>query len=188
MDNLDKMDEMDKSKFRGVGNTKQPRTRVKNWCFTLNNYTLDEIKELETWFDGKGLYVFQEETGDSGTPHLQGFVTFNERIDLSKLVKINRRIHWEVSRNVEASRMYCYKEESRTGDIYSNFDYTVEIGKNGRTDGEKQGSKNKKLLYEDIMRDVWRNNFLLTKSKEFMDDIDKLDLGGGLHASMWGPL
>ncbi len=96
------------------------KKKVRTWCFTLNNYTQDEIVGLVEAF--KGLkYVFQEETGDNGTPHLQGVVSYKNQVYLSHCKEINGRAHWEVCRNTSAARAYCRKEETRSGEVYSNL-------------------------------------------------------------------
>lgn len=95
------------------------RIRARNWVFTLNNYTQDEIKELAQ----QESYLFQEETGENGTPHLQGMLMFKNPMSLSSMKKINGRAHWEPCKNKIASIQYCSKERTRTGQIFSNFDY-----------------------------------------------------------------
>lgn len=104
-------------------NTKEPsqknRIRVRNWCFTLNNYTPEEVKSLAQ----QESYLFQEETGENGTPHLQGLLSFKNPMSLSSLKRINGRAHWEPCRNKIASIQYCCKESTRTGKIYCNYDY-----------------------------------------------------------------
>ena len=89
-----------------------------NWCFTFNNYEgqITELKiDLNRICDK---YVFQEETGEEGTPHLQGSIHLKNRMRLTELKKINKNIHWEPTRNLEAADKYACKEETRTGKIY----------------------------------------------------------------------
>ena len=69
---------------RGVGNTKPPCNKKKqiscskHWCFTLNNYTSEDISKISS-NSSIVLYVFQEETGENGTKHLQGYIEFFPR-------------------------------------------------------------------------------------------------------------
>jgi len=107
----------------GLGNTIIRPARVSNarsrhWCFTLNNYTPDEVNIL-TSLECK--YVFQEETGEKGTPHLQGYINFPNAKTLGGVRKILPRAHWEITKNIQASIQYCSKEESRTGAIYTTI-------------------------------------------------------------------
>jgi hypothetical protein len=46
------------------------------WCFTLNNYTTDELEFLSSSILGSGEYnyIIGKEIGESGTPHLQGYI------------------------------------------------------------------------------------------------------------------
>lgn len=85
-------------------------SRARNFCFTLNNYTEGEVTEIKNW-DVKYL-VFGKEVGDSGTPHLQGYVCFVNAKSLTSLKKLSRSAHWEISRGTprEASD-YCKKDE-----------------------------------------------------------------------------
>ena len=48
------------------------------------------------------------EVGESGTPHLQGFVYFkNARV----MPKWNKRIHWERAKHIAKAIEYCHKED-----------------------------------------------------------------------------
>jgi hypothetical protein len=50
---------------------------AKAWCFTLNNYTENEHGALVQLFSSvadKYFYIVGEEVGESGTPHLQGYI------------------------------------------------------------------------------------------------------------------
>jgi len=85
----------------------------KNWCFTLNNYTDDDIDRLNVLVADKKVdyIIYGKEVGESGTPHLQGFVTFNKRTRLVRVKEvIGSNPHVEVARNVNASMEYCKKD------------------------------------------------------------------------------
>lgn len=103
---------------RNTKNTGSPR-KYRSWCFTLNNYDKKDIKNLEKEFKDEK-YVFQEEVGENGTKHLQGVVTFKNQRYMNGLKMIDDRIHWEVCKNVMASRQYCQKKETRKGKVYKN--------------------------------------------------------------------
>ena len=102
-----------------VGNTKN--IRVKNYCFTWNNYEKDDIKRLLEYFGmmGSQKYVFQEEKGENKTKHLQGYVGFNRAVRFDTLKKFNEKIHWERCRNVKQSIEYCMKVDTRVGEVYT---------------------------------------------------------------------
>ena len=54
---------------------KQPLQYVHHF-FTWNNYSMQDIETLQSMFGHMAYdYVFQEEKGNSGTPHLQGVVS-----------------------------------------------------------------------------------------------------------------
>ncbi len=102
-----------------LGNTLGRTPMAKNWCFTWNGYSEGNQGSIIEWF-GEAKYVFQEETGESGTEHLQGFVSFKKKrraIDSCPW----REIHWEICRNKKAAIEYCQKEETRTGEVYTNI-------------------------------------------------------------------
>lgn len=98
-----------------IGNTKQI-SPSKHWCFTINNYDkadIDNIISISSSIVPK--YIFQEEIGDEGTPHLQGYLSFNtKKRPFSVFKKTN--IHWEKCRNISASIKYCSKEDTKAGE------------------------------------------------------------------------
>lgn len=81
----------------------------RRWVFTLNNYTENDILAISSW---ESTYtIFGREIGDSGTPHLQGFVVFPKTKRLSALKKIHNRCHWEVARGTSLQAFdYCKKD------------------------------------------------------------------------------
>lgn len=104
-----------------VGNTKQP-LQLKKWFFTFNNYSNDDIRDLETCFKSlQGCkYVFQEEIGSEGTPHLQGQIHLAKAMRWSEF-KLSKKIHWEKTRNENKAINYCRKLDTRNGKIYTNM-------------------------------------------------------------------
>lgn len=108
-----------------LGNTKTKTqvTQAKNWCFTLNNFTMDDINEiLEKFKIRANKYIFEEEIGESGTLHLQGYVNFEKKLRPSEL-KLNKGIHWEKIKGTEQENInYCSKDfrENKTKNIYKS--------------------------------------------------------------------
>lgn len=122
----------------GGGNSSSPPKVKKkqvspsrHWCFTLNNYTKQDIIRLQN-IDSSIVprYVFQEETGvagevedNEGTPHLQGYIDFGKDkkrrpLKMFKVLLGHGRIHWGKTRDVKASIRYCQKDYTRTGDTF----------------------------------------------------------------------
>lgn len=93
-------------------------SRVKRWCFTLNNWTTLEYDSLfpRDAVGSRTLHPLLEficvgkESGAGGTPHLQGFCSFKERSRLSACKRLCSRAHWEVARSIERAIEYCKKE------------------------------------------------------------------------------
>lgn len=63
-------------------------------------------------------YVFQEERGQEGTPHLQGIVHYRQQVAFSTIKQISIRIHWERCIDIRASVEYCSNPEKRSGLIW----------------------------------------------------------------------
>lgn len=133
-------------------------SKAKRWVFTLNNYTdteKDEVDQfLRTEFGGEGANAlsyaaYGKEIGDSGTPHLQGFLMFEGRRTLRQCKALPGlgRAHFEVSRGTPAqAATYCKKD----GDY-------VELG-------ELQDPKGKRSDWENLRE--WSKNLQSPPSKE----------------------
>lgn len=90
------------------GNT-NPRAR--NYCVTLNNYTEDEYKNF-CECNCKYIVVGRE-VGESGTPHLQIYIEFNEGISMTQLKKrlLCNKLHCEKRMGTaEQASDYCKKD------------------------------------------------------------------------------
>ena len=127
-------------------NTKNvARERSRNWTFTLNNYTEEDIKSI-CKIDAK--YVFQEEKGENGTPHLQGILMFKNPKTFNGIKKLIPKAHIEKARSKIASIKYCTKVETRNGELYSNCEEAEKYG----TKTQKKNSK--KILNLEKMTDL----------------------------------
>ena len=89
----------------------------RNWCFTLNNYTAEDEARLASL--SCKYIVYGREVGESGTPHLQGYVEFNKGRKFEKVKSLlGDSVHLEMRRGTskEASD-YCKKDGNffRTG-------------------------------------------------------------------------
>lgn len=92
--------------------------QARNWCFTLNNPTTSEEQELVAMFEAheQGRYlVYQLELGESGTPHLQGYIEFTRPWRFNRVKNlISDRCHLEPRRGTRTeARDYCMKEDTR---------------------------------------------------------------------------
>jgi len=85
---------------------------AKNWCFTLNNYSSEDEVLVNALYPEKGSYVVVGlEIGDSGTPHLQGYVQLVKKARLTALKKLLPRAHWEMSKGTPCQAAeYCMKD------------------------------------------------------------------------------
>ena len=86
---------------------------AKYWSMTLNNYTDDELKLVKYVCSSiKKIYryVIGFEIGElNKTPHLQGFVSFYDKVRPKEIFMIPR-IHWEKTYSNEKSNLeYCIK-------------------------------------------------------------------------------
>jgi hypothetical protein len=87
-------------------------TRYRNICFTINNYDDIDVNSLKLLFSDKGKYlVYGHEVGDSGTPHLQGYIELKGQYVLNTLKKYLPRAHIEARRGTpQEAAEYCKKD------------------------------------------------------------------------------
>lgn len=93
----------------------QARTRLRRFVFTLNNWTQAEYDSLTVEFAPTTTWmIIGKETGENGTPHLQGACILGTQCSFSKLKTWIglKRAHIESMRgSPEDSRAYCTKED-----------------------------------------------------------------------------
>lgn len=85
-------------------------SRGKHWCFTLNNYTSDHVNHLLSLQQSVDFLIIGKEIGESGTPHLQGFVSFPSRKRLQQVIQILGQCHCSIARHIRNSIEYCKKD------------------------------------------------------------------------------
>jgi len=83
--------------------------RSRGWCFTCNNWTEDDITKLQIDYE---YLIYGKEVGDSGTPHLQGYIHFkSQRTFKSLQKKMGCSFHIEKRKgSVLQAVDYCKKE------------------------------------------------------------------------------
>lgn len=102
-----------------ISNKKKQDSACKHWLFTFNNHTNEEWDKLCKFAHSSSkVCVMQEETGESGTHHIQGYLEMHEKTRFTALKKSFESIHWEKVKSVKNAIAYCQKEETRTGRQY----------------------------------------------------------------------
>ena len=84
--------------------------KAKHWCITINNYQEENLaREFE---DPSISYSIRgKEVGDSGTPHIQGYVCFRNRQRLPFVIRLFVGCHAEIKRGtVDEAIQYCKKD------------------------------------------------------------------------------
>lgn len=92
-----------------------------NWTLTLNNYTTLDIFRWKAIAEGKECQylIFEEEVGEKGTPHLQGYVSFGKKKTLKGVKELlGNRVHAEAARgSPESNIAYCTKDRNNVVEI-----------------------------------------------------------------------
>lgn len=83
---------------------------ARRWVFTLNNWEQSDVDEIAAW-EIKYVVFGKEHAPTTNTPHLQGYVIWNNAKRLSGCRRLLRgRAHWEISRGTpEQASEYCKK-------------------------------------------------------------------------------
>jgi len=92
-----------------------PNSKYRNYCFTLNNYTQDDLDRLQSLPRGAVYVIYGKEISSTGTPHLQGTICFPSPRTISSVNSIfNGNAHTEPTRDLKHSISYCSKD----GDVF----------------------------------------------------------------------
>lgn len=86
----------------------------RRFCFTWNNYPATAEEQLRTFFSTKrAVYmVVGREIGESGTPHLQGYIHLKDAITFARFKHYFPSMHIEKAKgNAEQNKTYCSKDQ-----------------------------------------------------------------------------
>lgn len=128
-------------------------TRHRNYLFTLNNYTNEELKQLQEkgLKEVKYIIVGAEIAPTTGTPHLQGFLIWQNAKTLKATIKsLPTRSHIEICKGTPYQNYeYCKKD----GNVAWEFgDRPEKVGQGNRQD--------LKIIKEKIRENVNIKNML----------------------------
>lgn len=137
-------------------------SRARRYVFTLNNYTVEETEKIRTSAESARYLVFGRETGENGTPHLQGFIIFTNstRFNAAKRI-LGERCHIESARGTsQQAATYCKKdgdyeeygelptEQGKRSDLDKSVEWIDEfIESNARAPTAEEIAKNCKSTY-----------------------------------------
>lgn len=160
----------------------------RSFTFTLNNWTEDEF-EVISELDCKYLVVGKE-TGEGGTPHLQGYISFaNPRSFNAVKALLGGRAHVEVARGTGTqNRDYCTKD----GDFFEKGELPQDPA--GQGEAEKERWRLARLAaregrFEDIPDDLYvryQNSFKRIRKEDVADPND-LPQAERYGVWLWGP-
>lgn len=100
-------------------------SKSRNWVFTINNPTEEQLDPPNRC----KLLIANREVGESGTPHLQGYIEFSSPVALSFLRNWDQRGHYEIRKGSQYDAIkYCLKDfyDEETGTPAWGFDLSLE--------------------------------------------------------------
>lgn len=105
--------------------------RARSFCFTINNYTFDDLYQFLD-IEAKYKCFGFEEGEEKRTPHMQGYLQFHNGRRIQAVMKMLPRAHIQIARGTPQENIdYCSKAD--TDDFYEFGDRPTEGGKHERT-------------------------------------------------------
>jgi len=84
--------------------------RSRSYCFTVNNYTEDDIASVAEMASSATYVVYGKEVGEQGTPHLQGYCHFSTLKTFRQVSTLLPRAHLIVAKgSADQNFAYCTK-------------------------------------------------------------------------------
>ncbi len=128
----------------------------KYYMFTCNNYTDEKVDMISSFALERAEYlVYQKETGNNGTKHLQGYMCLKKMMMKSTVILRLSGCHIEKRLgNHSQAKTYCMKEQTRDNDtlpVEFGSDELIPTGKGQRTDLKEIQKKLKVEKYSDVL-------------------------------------
>ena len=102
-----------------------PATQLRNFCVTLNNFTDTDVEQLKSF--PASYIILAEETGATGTTHIQGCIELEKRISFAKVKKTVPRAHIEPRKgNAKQAAGYCKKGATPPESSGANYESFVD--------------------------------------------------------------
>jgi len=154
--------------------------RSRDWCFTLNNWT-DEQYASVLKITAAYLCVGKE-VGESGTPHLQGYLYFANAVSFESMKKKIPGAHLEKAKGTsEQASTYCKKE----GDWHEQGDLPEAQGKRNDLATVREMIKEGKGMKEIV---EVASNFQTVRSAEVLIKYIEQPRTWKTHVTwVWGP-
>jgi len=88
-------------------------SQAKRWCFTLNNYTDEDLEKFQSLPSVVTYVIYGKEVGENGTPHLQGYLELKTKRRMNGVKEmLCSRVHLEVAKGTqEENKKYCSKQD-----------------------------------------------------------------------------
>lgn len=88
-------------------------SRERGYCFTINNYTEEDVEKCRKLLAEATYGIIGKEIGASGTPHIQGYGYWNNKISFGTLQQYFGNAHIEPAKgNPKQNTIYCTKENN----------------------------------------------------------------------------
>lgn len=121
--------------------------KFRNYCFTLNNYTENDIESLSR-ITYKYLIIGKEIAPNTGTPHLQGLICFVNARSWNSIKKLYKWHVEPIKGTIEQNITYCKKEKN-----FIEFGTAPSQGKRTDLDEVKKKIVNSEVTVDQIVID-----------------------------------
>lgn len=145
-----------------------PESKRRDYCFTINNWTDEDLEELKKLEDSpKVRYIIAgQEVGEEGTKHIQGYVYFHNATAFSTIKGFLPRSHIEPCKGTpEQNIAYCSKD----GEFYEKGERPISQKRKGELEKERWDDikdKAKRGKLDEIPSDIFVKHYRTLRAIE----------------------